>query len=686
MRWQRICGVEATAIPRKLHRSYYYGYRACVLYAPLVGPIWGFIMQRVARANNGLKAKIISGSAVMLSGSTLGIAINLAYNVAVAHFLGPKGFGNANALYTLLTILSAITLSFQIVTSKIIAQRQDEAGRDTAFYQLERAAWVTGLLTATVLILFRAQIASFLDLPSSSLVIALAAGGAFYIPLGARRGYIQGAFGFRKLATNLVLEGAARLIGSVAMVYLGFDVMGVIVANAVALAIAYFAITPRLQRDGGASLPRRHTFREMSHATVFFAGQVLINNADIVLVKHYFSPADAGLYAAIAMVGRVTFACSTAIVNSMFPVIAGSKREERKDPWLIGTTLLLVLGVGLIISIALRVLPSALWTILFGSSFQIAGPHGFPYLLSLYALATIIYCLSVVVMSYEMSFKIANTTWYQLLFSGVLIAGLARYHASLQQVILVQLFLLLAFLALIGIPFAYGLLRAEESDNHSVRLLHSLREDDVIAEFLQSDFGHQAYRKYHDRLRSLVFQPDLNNYAQCALRRSLFQVRHRALWSELPSDTQWFQAEISAEDLRNIRVFPRAHWTRIARGNFGIGRVAERIAANQGSRHAFHTKIAELREAVAEQPLDTGSVILIGLNESSPLTIIDGNHRLVAAVLEGKLENLRFICGFSPSMSQCCWYRTSVPNLMRYGVNLLRHRLRQREATLVLMR
>src|ERR1700722_784876 len=38
-----------------------------------------------------LQARIISGSMVLLSGSSLAIAINLAYNVAVAHFLGPKG-------------------------------------------------------------------------------------------------------------------------------------------------------------------------------------------------------------------------------------------------------------------------------------------------------------------------------------------------------------------------------------------------------------------------------------------------------------------------------------------------------------------------------------------------------------------------------------------------------------------
>ena len=401
----------------------------------------------------GLQARIVSGSVLLLSGSTLAIAINLAYNVAVAHFLGPREYGNANALYTLLTLISAVTLSFQIVTAKIVAQQSDEASRDAAYRDLQpRSMERSGLFVGDfLLVAFQRQIVTHLNLPGTTLVMILAIGAAFYVPLGNRRGYIQGAYGFRKLATNLVFEGTVRLFGSLLMVALGFGVTGVIVANVAAVAIAYFAIAPKLNLTGSNPLSLEGAFREVSQTTVFFAGQVLINNCDIVLVKHFFASGDAGLYAVIAMVGRVTFACSSAIVNSMFPVIAGSKREDRKNLSLIGTAFLLVLGVGVVLALGLRLTPSWVWTTLFGSSFQILGPHGFPYLLALYAITTVIYCLTVVVMTYEMSYKIANTNWFQLLFSGVLIAGICKYHASLQQVIMVQLVLLVAFFILVTV-------------------------------------------------------------------------------------------------------------------------------------------------------------------------------------------------------------------------------------------
>ena len=60
-----------------------------------------------------LRARVVSGSIVLLSGSGLATAVNMAYNVAVARFLGPTGFGHATVVYTLLTLISAVTLSFQ---------------------------------------------------------------------------------------------------------------------------------------------------------------------------------------------------------------------------------------------------------------------------------------------------------------------------------------------------------------------------------------------------------------------------------------------------------------------------------------------------------------------------------------------------------------------------------------------
>jgi hypothetical protein len=78
------------------------------------------------------------------------------------------------------------------------------------------------------------------------------------------------------------------------------------------------------------------------------------------------------------------------------------------------------------------------------------------------------------------------------------------------------------------------------------------------------------------------------------------------------------------------------------------------------------------------------AVILIGLNESERFTILDGNHRLVAAMLSSPqtVNKLRFICGLSPRMNECCWYNTNLSTLFRYGRNKLAGAIRNPEAEL----
>jgi O-antigen/teichoic acid export membrane protein len=49
----------------------------------------------------------------LLAALSLATLINFAYNIAVARFLGPTAFGHTTAVYTLLILISSVTLSFQ---------------------------------------------------------------------------------------------------------------------------------------------------------------------------------------------------------------------------------------------------------------------------------------------------------------------------------------------------------------------------------------------------------------------------------------------------------------------------------------------------------------------------------------------------------------------------------------------
>ncbi len=73
---------------------------------------------------------------------------------------------------------------------------------------------------------------------------------------------------------------------------------------------------------------------------------------------------------------------------------------------------------------------------------------------------------------------------------------------------------------------------------------------------------------------------------------------------------------------------------------------------------------------------DFSSVILIGLDEERPITIIEGNHRMTAGMLsspETLHKRFRVFLGMSDRMSEVCWYNGTLRNILRYMRNRARH-------------
>jgi O-antigen/teichoic acid export membrane protein len=628
------------------------------------------------------RSKIVSGSLTLLAGSGVVGLANLIYNLAVAHMLGPSGFADASAVYTLLMLTSAITLAFQIVCAKLVANHQTSSEKASVYFSLHRKAWRVGLTIGTLLFVCRGWLSAYLSLPDNVLIDLLALGTAFYVPLGARRGYIQGRCDFGPLATNFILEGLVRLGGAYLLIKLGLGVNGAVLASIAAVILAYlFArVGPEVKQERDLHVPV--SFGEGLQAITFFVGQVIINNFDIVLVKHFFPTEAAGLYAAVALVGRVLNMCTWSIVNSMFPLSAGTQAEEREGKPLLLTSLLLVFFTLMVAIIGVWMTPSFVWKVIFGAQFELTGYGTISSLVTLYALCTGIYSLGAVVIAYEMSRRIANTSWLQLAFSGALVLGISLFHNSLYQVIIVQLILMSVLLVMVLLPFLRFNMTAPDARNAegaylTVRKRGPLSEEEVIAEFLKNEFHHPEFNEYRDRFEEPVTRPNLSNPEENSLRRALLFLRRGAMWRELPADTRWYEVDLTPKDLDRVRVFPRAQWRQIAQGSFYLTDIVDRIrekAQNRGDDE-FFSKLRLLGRLITRE-LSKPTVLLIGLDEWGPLTILDGNHRVAAAMLATPgtvTQRFRFICGFSPSMTKCCWYQTNMNTLWRYAKNLVLH-------------
>jgi O-antigen/teichoic acid export membrane protein len=637
-----------------------------------------------------LRRGVLSGSAIMLVSSVFVGLVNLVYNFAVAHKLGAGQFGHASAIYTVLMLLSSVTLSFQLLCSKFVARSDSESERIAIYNLLHRRSWLGGLGVGVVLLSGSSAISHYLNLPSPLLVRVLALGTVFYVPLGTRRGFMQGTYDFVPLALNFSLEAVIKLVGAVVLMSAGYSVEGVVGAISASLVVAYFVAIPRkhhLVKVQETTL--RAGMEEGVQAVIFFIGQVIINNLDIVLVKHFFDATQAGVYAAVALIGRVVYMLSWSVVSSMFPFSAGVRSSEKDGRAVLTTALLLASVISGLFILAAWLMPAGLWQILLGSGFPHEARHFYSSLLVLYALTTAIYALSVVLMTYEISRKIGNVSWLQLGFSAAIIVGIYLFHDTLHSVITVQLVLMLILLSVVSLPFLRRsspmalLAKSEFRDSESgLRKLKPVDENVVIAEFLRGEFYQGEFTGYRKRFTELVNRPDFSNQRENTLRRALLYRRRGRLWRELPADTEWWEVELTPTDVQRMRVFPRNQWLRYGVPDFLLSETAERIRGRilSNSNDAF---IDKLRSLSLEMKQDSvfSSVILITIDEATPITIIEGNHRMTAAWLGAPDEvhgRFRYLCGFSPRMAECCWYQTDISTLWRYAKNTVSYYLKHR--------
>lgn len=394
------------------------------------------------------QATVLSGSLIMLISMLLVNLFNFAYNIVMARTLGPGEFGHINAAVTLLLLASCVSLAFQLVCTKFVARNETTGGKAAVVHTLLGKAWIASLFLGVVIFAAQKPIAAYLNLPSPWMMGVLAVGIAAYAPLGVKRGAMQGICAFPRLGSNYVVEALTRFVVGAGLVFAGYGALGAIGAISASVIAAYFLRIPaQLRVKGEPSEPP--SFAEALQAIVFFVGQVIINNVDILLVKHFFPSDPAGVYAAIAQIGRLLyFAAWFGVVNAMFPVAAAAKEEGHRKSHGIGLPLLLVFAISIAFIVIAALFPHLIMGVIFGARFVDTG-----WLLALYATATGLYSLSVVFIAYEMSRRIANTGWLQLMFSLALVLGIGLFHGSLHEVIMVRMVLMAIMLALVAVPF-----------------------------------------------------------------------------------------------------------------------------------------------------------------------------------------------------------------------------------------
>ena len=323
----------------------------------------------------------------------VGNVANYFFQFYMARNLSTEDYGILNSLMSLMMILTVPTGVILMVLAKYSSHfkaLKDMAQVRALFLNSLKKVLLYSSLGLVLYLLFSRYLGSFLKVPSLLPIIILGFIIFFSLLLPVNLGILQGLQKFWSFGIGCGLGGAFRLMFGIFLVALGLRVNGALAAIALSsFVLTIFTFIPlRLlfspKLAPAAYNPPKHNpgIKENNNALIAYSLPVMLAlfsfmvlvSLDLILVKHYFSAEEAGIYSSAAVLGRALFFLPTAIVMALFPMVSEQHTLKQDTYQLLkkglGLTLLLS-GVGALVYLFA---PGLAISILFGAKFEVAAP------------------------------------------------------------------------------------------------------------------------------------------------------------------------------------------------------------------------------------------------------------------------------------------------------------------------
>ena len=381
---------------------------------------------------------------------------NYLYNLILGRLLGPAAYSEAALLITLLLILSFLGMTFQLATAKfaILFSNDDWVALKQLLYKY---ALAFGMLIGILLFAFAESLQEIFHTESDLLFKTFAVSVPLYFFMSVNRGRYQGKQDYGKLSITYQTEMWSRLLITIGLLWFVPYKPAFIVALGIGLSFVFGLIPTNVNLKSftqKVSLSKENRQKVISFIVLtacYELTQIIINNSDILLVKHYFDTVNAGLYSSLAMIGRVVYFVAWMFVMLLLPAVVQKQKEgEATAPILIKyVSYVGILAVSIIFSCA--VFPEFIIQIMFGEAYVSMAP-----LLWQYALATSLFAISNIFAYYFLSLD----KYIPVILSGVLgisqIVLIMFFHSTLYMVVQVQIIAMVALLAAQLLYFAHN--------------------------------------------------------------------------------------------------------------------------------------------------------------------------------------------------------------------------------------
>lgn len=326
-------------------------------------------------------------SIFMLAATSTANASNLVFTIIIGRLLGPSEYSILISLLSILTIISVPTQTIQTVIAKYSATFKATESYEKMGYLFTEALkklTIYGSVSFLIFVLISKPIAKFLNIVTIApiFVLGFTFGIALIVPVG--RGVLQGLQKFNYFAINSIVEAFSRLIIGITLVLLGLKASGALAASGISAIIGIILIF----------IPLKFLFHKKNKPIDFNSSEMYkyfwpvlitlfcftaLTFMDIIIVKHYFSPLQAGIYGAASQMGRIVLFLPATLSMILFSKSAELHAKNVNSSHILKQILLFVGFLCATVTISYFIFPEFIISLMFGSEYYSSAPLMGPF-------------------------------------------------------------------------------------------------------------------------------------------------------------------------------------------------------------------------------------------------------------------------------------------------------------------
>jgi len=384
------------------------------------------------------KDKFLRNSVLMfMSMSVVNIA-NLLYQILAVRKLTIPSYGIFNSLISVFTIFSLPVASIATMIAKFTSHyhhRGEHVKADYFISVLLKHMFFVGLFLCLAYFVFGNSFKEYLHLDSALPVYFVGLMLFSMILLTVTLGSLQGFERFKWYSVGSISNSVSRVVLAAFMIYLGWDLLGVLGAYAVSQTIALLITLIPLRevffiREKITDINMMEKYKFVIPSIITFGCFAALTNADVILVRHFLEPMQAGNYSVAQLIGKIVIFIPTAVYVVMLPSVSGQHAQNKDTKVILKRSLKYTALLCLLASLAYNLFPQFILNLLTNKA-----NNEIVLLGRLFTISMLFFSLLIVLLLYQLAISKFMFLKNLAVFTILQVIGIVFYHNSPVQVL-----------------------------------------------------------------------------------------------------------------------------------------------------------------------------------------------------------------------------------------------------------